>query len=218
MTGCADDSFTGLVIRELCSWRIESKLTLMQTPMRIANEIVGFFNESREVTAAVVAKRRMATIHGVRLAADAATRAGFYDFIIDEFTKNNIDFPFVMTYTVQMSSKGAQSRASSTALSTRLKLHRKMGIPDGHVFAPSVVEIAGPAMSSDSVATATSTGRPIDTTPQPDIFWPFEECLLTGESVLVPSLGPEAAELPCLSWGTPCHSACVHLCLRHERY
>lgn len=150
----------------------------------------------------------MATIHGIGLTADAITRDAFYDGVFDELVKNERDFPFVLTFTVKKAVKSKRRRGTSP---TRISLHRKIGVPNGHVFAPSSADMADGSGSSDSgtVSTQRPFGAPVPLESPPVFMWPFAECLESGETILVSSLGAEAEKLDPRSWNRNCRSACV---------
>ena len=157
----------------------------------------------------MITKRRMATIHGIGLTSNAITRDAFCDGIFDELAKNERDFPFVVTFTVKRAVKSRRGRGTSP---TRLTLHRKIGVPDGHVFAPATTEMAdGRSSSLDTEVTSTSrSAEQLGLPESPQQFnWPFAECLHSGESILVSFLGAEAEKLIPRSWDRNCRSAYV---------
>ncbi|KAH7100383.1 hypothetical protein BKA62DRAFT_771650 [Auriculariales sp. MPI-PUGE-AT-0066] len=184
-------------------------------PLRVDNKVIGFANESQETTARVVAERRMDTILKLGTAtSNVSTREELYNGAFAQFTNNSLDFPFVIMYAVHTSSKAklATSTESGPATKrTRLKLHSKIGVPDGHPFAPPDIQFTNKSSSTQTVASDASsshsdllsTGDPT----LPEMIWPFAECLVEGEPILVSSLGPEAETLDGRSWGRYCRGA-----------
>ncbi|KAH7100384.1 hypothetical protein BKA62DRAFT_640120 [Auriculariales sp. MPI-PUGE-AT-0066] len=187
------------------------------TPLRVGSKVIGFANESQETTARVVAERRMATIVEIGIATSSAmTREEFYSGAYTQFTNNSLDFPFVIMYAVHNPCKakqGASAEQGPATKQTRLKLHGKIGVPDGHPFAPQDIEFSHANASTETVVSASdTTSMPSDplcagVSTFPEVIWPFAECLAEGESVLVSSLGLNADTLDSRSWGRHCKSA-----------
>lgn len=106
--------------------------------------VIGLYNPAFEKTRRKIAERRMLTLReiGERTASARDVKA-FWEQVLGALEFNEYDTPFVMLYSVgDETDSDASSVHSSSILGTKLCiLEGSLGVPEGHLAAPSVIEL-----------------------------------------------------------------------------
>ncbi|KAK1758090.1 hypothetical protein QBC47DRAFT_373685 [Echria macrotheca] len=108
------------------------------------NRIQGFYNAPFETTKQVLSQRRMKTINKIGECTSQATAVKqFWKLVLDGLEDNERDVPFALLYSVGDGDDGDHSSISSGSTISLKTCHLEgsIGVPDGHIAAPSHLDL-----------------------------------------------------------------------------
>ncbi|KAF2483414.1 hypothetical protein BDY17DRAFT_250480 [Neohortaea acidophila] len=106
--------------------------------------VMGLYNPAFEKTRRKIAERRMLTLREVgERTASARDVKAFWSQVLESFTFNEYDSPFLLLYSVaDENDSDSSSIHSNSAMNTRqCWLEGKLGVPDGHPAAPLQIDL-----------------------------------------------------------------------------
>lgn len=107
--------------------------------------VMGLYNPAFEKTRRKIAERRMLTLRevGERTAA-ARDIKGFWDEVLGALECNDLDTPFALLYSIgdDNGSESSSVHSSSYLGAKQCYLEGALGVPEGHMAAPDVVDLA----------------------------------------------------------------------------
>ncbi|TWU75296.1 hypothetical protein ED733_006468 [Metarhizium rileyi] len=110
-------------------------------------EVVGLYNPCFENTRRTVNERRMLTLREIGdKVATATTVAGFWPQVQAGLEYNEFDIPFSIIYSMreEYDSEASSLQSGSLLPPTQLVLEGSPGVPDGHVAAPTFLDMKSP--------------------------------------------------------------------------
>lgn len=106
--------------------------------------VVGLYNPAFEKTRRKIAERRMLTLREIGEKTSAARSiADFWPLLLQGFEYNEYDAPLVIIYSLNEAedSDAVSSTSSTAAASKQCRLEGTLGVPDGHVCAPDLIDL-----------------------------------------------------------------------------
>ena len=107
--------------------------------------VMGLYNPAFEKTRRKIAERRMLTLRevGERTAA-ARDIKGFWDEVLGALECNDLDTPFALLYSIaeDIESESSSVHSSNYSGAKQCYLEGALGVPEGHMAAPDVVDLA----------------------------------------------------------------------------
>lgn len=128
--------------------------------------VVGLYNPAFEKTRRKIAERRMLTLREIGERTAAARQVGqFWGLLLEGLEYNELDAPLVLVYSLSedlVDNETGSSDSSGAASNKVCYLEGSLGVPTGHVAAPSVIDMkTGTNGFASSFRQALTTDRPI---------------------------------------------------------